>query len=224
MTITAAVATGAAASLVAVVHLVVALPRLTEPEDDPTDAFTKPSYASLARPRTYVAAALLGLLAGSLVPLATPATRGLWFVLASAVAALVVIDGLTTYLPFELTALSAGELVAAGLVGSLLTGEWDWWLRALGGAIAGWSLFWAVWRLGRGLGFGDVRLAAFIGLTAASLSWQVWWAALLMGSVVGAVVGLITLVIRRWRPSPLGAAFAYGPALWVGPWVALLLS
>ena len=219
-----ALAAGAAASIVAVVHLVVALPRLPEPLPEPGDPFIKPSYASLAHPRTYLLAAFLALAAGSLVPRVTPATLGIWFVLASAVAALVAIDQLTTYLPWELTVLCAAQLVVAGLIGSLATGSWAWWPHALAGGLAGAALFWGVWRIGGGMGFGDVRLAAFLGFATASQSWPLWWSALLLGTFAGAAVGLATVLLRRWRPSALGSAFAYGPALWLGPWLALLVG
>ena len=199
-------ATGAAASVVAVAHLVVALPRLPEPLPEPCDPFTKPTYASLAHPRTYVMAAFLALAAGVLVPRVSPATLGIWFVLASAVAALVAIDQLTTYLPRELTAICAGQLVVAGLIGSIATGAWAWWPHALAGAAACAALFWGIWRIGGGMGFGDVRLAAFLGFATASQSWPLWWSALFLGTFAGAAVGLVTALVRRCllytSPSP----------------------
>lgn len=224
MTLAVTIAAALAASVVAVAHLAVALPRLAEPPADPGDPFTKPTYAGLARPRTYALAALLALAAGLLVPRVGTATLGVWFVLASAVAALVTIDWFTTYLPRSLTIVCAGQLVGGGLIGSLATADWAWWPRAVGGALAAGGMFWAVWRVGGGLGFGDVRLATFLGFAAASQSWSLWWSAMLLGALVGAVVGIVTALVRRWRPSPLGTVFAYGPALWVGPWLALLIS
>ena len=47
---------------------------------------------------------------------------------------------------------------------------------------------------------------------------------LLSSTILGAVVAVIVTLVRKHRPSPWGSAFAYGPALWAGPWMALAIS
>ena len=69
-----------------------------------------------------------------------------------------------------------------------------------------------------GFGFGDVRFAPLIGAAAAahSLSLLLW--ALVLGSLVGAVQGLVRLARRRRAPFP------YAPAMLTGAYLALVAS
>ncbi|MDU5843810.1 MAG: leader peptidase (prepilin peptidase)/N-methyltransferase, partial [Cutibacterium avidum] len=69
----------------------------------------------------------------------------------------------------------------------------------------------------------------FLGATTGALAphpdvFQAGMTTLLASTVLGAVMAIVTTLIRRCRPSPWGSAFAYGPALWAGPWVALAIS
>lgn len=85
---------------------------------------------------------------------------------------------------------------------------------AYGAALA---FYWFVWPAG--LGFGDVRLGALVGLTCGWVSWEPGWPAWAagltatlqaawFGGCLGLVVGMALLVVRR-RNQP----FAFGPCI-----------
>jgi leader peptidase (prepilin peptidase)/N-methyltransferase len=136
--------------------------------------------------------------------------------------ALSVIDWRTRLLPRLVVlpaTLVAGVLVVA--VG-LATGERDALVRALVGMVAVRSFFWLLWFLrSAGMGFGDVRLSAIVGLV---LGW-VGWGALAIGVWVGfmvfAVPGVALAVVRRDR-SLLRKPYPYGPFMLAGAVVGLV--
>jgi leader peptidase (prepilin peptidase)/N-methyltransferase len=134
---------------------------------------------------------------------------------------LVWVDALTTWLPTQLLRLVAGELAVALLIGAVLSPTPVTLLsRVLVGALASGVVFTTLWWFTRGFGFGDVRLAPLIGAVAGSLGSSGWYAALLAGSLVGVVWGLAA----RRHPAPgTSSGFAYGPALWCGPYLAYAL-
>jgi Flp pilus assembly protein protease CpaA len=64
-----------------------------------------------------------------------------------------------------------------------------------------------------GMGGGDIKLMAMLG---AALGWRGALAALALSQVVGAVIGLGILVVRRRRPArhlPVGALMAFFGAI-----------
>jgi leader peptidase (prepilin peptidase)/N-methyltransferase len=71
-----------------------------------------------------------------------------------------------------------------------------------------------------GMGFGDVKLALSIGLATGARGAQTVLAGVLLALVLGAVVGLATLVRHRDRHR----AFAFGPCLCAGAVLALLVQ
>jgi type 4 prepilin peptidase 1 (EC:3.4.23.43). Aspartic peptidase. MEROPS family A24A len=81
------------------------------------------------------------------------------------------------------------------------------------GAAAGYLVLWSVYWLfklltGReGMGYGDFKLLAALG---AWFGWQALPALLLISSVVGAVIGVSLMLIRRAQG---GTAIAFGPYL-----------
>ena len=85
-------------------------------------------------------------------------------------------------------------------------------------------VFWGLWRVGGRFGYGDVRLATILAADAALVSATTWSSWLVAGTTTGALWAGITLTVRRRRPNVLGTAFAYGPSLAIGAWVALALS
>ena len=98
-------------------------------------------------------------------------------------------------------------------------GGWELLGRAAGGAAAAGLLYLLLWRLsGRALGFGDVRLAPVLGAAAAAVGWSTLLAALLLGSLAGAAVGVV-LALRRRR-----GAFAYAPSMLAGAFLAAGLA
>lgn len=74
---------------------------------------------------------------------------------------------------------------------------------------------WAVTR-GRGMGFGDVEIAAVLGFW---VGWPNIWLALMMSFVIGAGVGLVKIGFNR---SKLKTEMAFGPFLILGGWLAFL--
>ncbi|MFA7323373.1 MAG: A24 family peptidase [Candidatus Nanopelagicales bacterium] len=109
-------------------------------------------------------------------------------------------------------------LVVAGWV----TGSWHWsralagagiWLMAIGGA---WLL-----TAGRGMGFGDVKLAPLLGATLGWLGWQPALAGLFCAWVLGGCWALGLLMLRRANRH---TAVAFGPFLILGFWAAFAAS
>ena len=194
-----------------------------EPAPDEPDAELKTRYAELVNPRALGLA--VPLVALGLWPLlVTPLARWpVWVVWASVVAVLVWVDARTTWLPARaqlfaelamLVAVVAVLLASPGGRASLLLG-------ALGGALVTAGLFAVFWWFSGALGFGDVRLAGLVGALCGLGGLDAWYAGVLAATVAGAAWGLATSWWRRRHPSPLGRVFAYGPALWLGPYLGL---
>lgn len=118
----------------------------------------------------------------------------------------------------QLPAAPALVVLLAGC--SLATDTWSPFVRAL---VAGVVLFvvYLVLALlpGGGIGFGDVKLAGLLGMLLGWLSWaQVWWATLAT-FLIGGVVAVALLALRR---KGAGDEFAYGPAMLLGAVGALV--
>ena len=186
----------AVAALLVVWHARGLLPRQPEPDPASPGADSKPPYSKLATWPFTASCVLLAALCQLAGVVGVPAHRPLWISWGSAVLVLVAVDARTTWLPRRLTWWCLGQVgVAIGLAA--------WWARdpgalagaALGGAATG-ALFWLVWRLGAGLGFGDVRLALGLGALSGAVSAEFWFASLLGASVVGALWGLIWTALR----------------------------
>lgn len=156
----------------------------------------------------------------------------LWLVpLVPVAVALSVIDWHTRLLPRLVVIPATLVAVAAVVAVGLATDESDALVRALIGLVAVRSFFWLLWFVrSAGMGFGDVRLAALVGLV---LGW-VGWGALAIGVWVGFIIfalpGLALAIIKRDR-SLLKKPFPYGPFMVIGalgglvwgPWAAAAL-
>lgn len=204
------------------------LVRTPEPDAEP-GPWTKPSYRSLRSPIMVAAsllpAGLLGMAAAHLHP--WPMTLE-WALLAGAGGVLALCDLRTTYLPQTLLR-PLGILLVLGLAARMLLAHRSHDLLHVASSTAtavllATGLFWLLWRVGGGLGFGDVRLVGLLALAAGPLGLDAWYTGLLAGTVLGALMGIGVHLWRRRRPSALGAAFAYGPALWLGAWAGVLVS
>lgn len=128
-------------------------------------------------------------------------------------AALVIGGALTLWPVAWLDARTEGSL--SGLLG--------WEGHLLGSAVAavGYPLLLWVLRLASrgGLGLGDVKLAAGLGLYAGWLGWESWAQAVFLGFILGGVVALVLVVVRRASGS---TRLALGPPLILGALVPLL--
>ncbi|MGF6557381.1 leader peptidase (prepilin peptidase)/N-methyltransferase [Pseudomonas sp. S30_BP2TU TE3576] len=94
--------------------------------------------------------------------------------------------------------------------------------QALWGAIAGYSVLWSVFWLFKlitgkdGMGHGDFKLLAMLGAWG---GWQILPLTILLSSLVGAIIGLITLRLRNAKTS---TPIPFGPYLAIAGWIALL--
>jgi len=93
---------------------------------------------------------------------------------------------------------------------------------ALFGAMVGYLALWSVYQLFKlltgkeGMGYGDFKLLAMLG---AWLGWQMLPAVILLSSVVGAVVGIALILVKKHQA---GKPIPFGPYLAAAGWIALL--
>jgi leader peptidase (prepilin peptidase)/N-methyltransferase len=88
------------------------------------------------------------------------------------------------------------------------------WRRAVIGGVAAWVALLIVHLINpRGMAFGDVRLAAVIGVYTGWLGYNHVFLGLFLGFLAGAVVGVLLIVTRRRGakdPVPFGPFLAFG--------------
>jgi leader peptidase (prepilin peptidase)/N-methyltransferase len=162
---------------------------------------------------------------------------GLWFgatwelpaflFLASAAVLLAVIDLQHRLLPNRVlvpaTAIGAVLLLVAAVPGQ----DWTALLRAVLGAVVLFAVFLVLALISpSGLGMGDVKLAALLGLYLGWLGWDAVVIGAAAGFVVQAVVALVLLSARRIGlrgELPFGPAMLAGAALTIG-WSGTLLG
>ena len=113
-------------------------------------------------------------------------------------------------------------LLWAGLIINLNWGLFASLEDAVIGAVAGYLLLWGVFHLFRlltgkeGMGYGDFKLLAALG---AWLGWQLLLVIILLASAVGAVVGIVLMIVaRRGKDIPI----AFGPYLAAAGFIALM--
>ena len=93
---------------------------------------------------------------------------------------------------------------------------------AVWGAVAGYLSLWTVYWLFRlitgkeGIGHGDFKLLAMLGAWG---GWQILPLTILLSSLVGALIGVIYLRLRRAKTS---TPIPFGPYLAIAGWIALL--
>ncbi|MGY1809249.1 prepilin peptidase [Blastococcus sp. SYSU D00669] len=176
-----------------------------------------------ARPSA-AAVVLTALLAGALLPGAVlltgarPATAA--FAWAAGAGLVLAGTDLAAHRLPDVVTLPAYAVCGAALVAdAALLGTWPALLRAAVAAAAAFGLA----ALGaavspEGLGFGDVKLLGLLGLLLGWVGWGVLLAGVFAGLLVGAVVSLLLLALRRvgWR-----TALPFGPPLLVGAVLAL---
>lgn len=132
-------------------------------------------------------------------------------------AALAWIDLTQRRLPNRLVLPGLAASVALLLAAALLDGDLSRWLSALGGGAALFALYLLLALVNpRGMGMGDVKLAAVVGLFAGYLGWQTVFVAAFAGFLLGGVAALV--VVRRMKSIP------FGPWMVAGLWVAVGLS
>ncbi|WP_439841784.1 prepilin peptidase [Aeromonas taiwanensis] len=155
------------------------------------------------------------------VAVAATLTPG-WGVLAAllltwSLVALTFIDLDKMLLPDQITL----PLLWGGLLFNLLGGFVplvDAVIGAMAGYLVLWSLYWSFKLLTgkEGMGYGDFKLLAALG---AWLGWQALPIILLLSSLVGAVIGITLIALRKHHQ---GNPIPFGPYLAIAGWIALL--
>jgi len=135
---------------------------------------------------------------------------------------LVVIDARTHRLPNRIVLPTLGCLIALAGADALIAGERTAFLRALLGMLV-LGTFYAVLRgISRaGMGGGDVKLAAVIGLV---LGWHSWQALEIGGAaafVLGALYAVVLVLLRRADRS---TRIAFGPWMIAGAFLGVVLG
>ncbi len=131
--------------------------------------------------------------------------------------ALAAIDLKTQLLPDDLTL----PLIWMGLLVNL-NGMYTDYASALWGAVGGYLSLRLVYHLFKlltgkeGMGFGDFKLLAAIGAWG---GWQILPATILISSLLGALVGLSLIALRRHQQ---GIPIPFGPFLAAAGWITLL--
>lgn len=192
---------------------------LGSPEEDPAV-----TYRSLATRRFRLAVSLL-VGAAWTVTLAAGgwATALGWLPLSTLGVVAAAIDARTMFLPRRLTL--PGTVLTGIVVLALAAPTAD--AAMIGSALAGAAIlgagFWLLWRLTGGFGFGDVRLAFWIGLTAGATGLGAVLAGALAGSLIGVAWALAHGAAARRRGEAAGP-FPYGPSLVIGPYAHLAIT
>lgn len=102
------------------------------------------------------------------------------------------------------------------------SGDSDDLVRGMIGLLVVRTVFWVLWFVRQaGLGFGDVRLAALLGLVLGYLGVAEILVGLYAAFIVFAVPVLGLLLIKRDR-SILKRAYPFGPCLLVGAWIGIV--
>lgn len=139
--------------------------------------------------------------------------------LAAAAVLLAVIDLRHHLLPDRVVLPSLGIATLLLTLAAAADGHWAALLRAVVAAAVLFLVFLILALIDpSGLGFGDVKLAALVGL---SLGW-LGWGAVLLGAVAGFVVqALLALVLLAARRVELRGELPFGPAMMLGAALAI---
>lgn len=134
----------------------------------------------------------------------------LYCLCASALLALSVIDWRTQEIPLGFNIF----ILVLGLV-RLFTdlGNWSQYVIGLF-AVSGFLLIIWLCTKGKGIGDGDIKLMAATGLL---LGWQLNIAAFLLGCVIGSIIHLIRMAIKK-----AGRVLSFGPYLSAGVFIAMI--
>ena len=135
---------------------------------------------------------------------------------------LIVIDARTHRLPNRIVLPTLGAVVLLVVLDGVLTGDLERMLRSLLGGLA-LGGFYALMRLmsRQGIGGGDVKLAAVIGVVLGWHSWTTLLIGALAAFVLGAVYALALMALRR---ADRNTRIAFGPWMIVGAVLAIAIS
>jgi leader peptidase (prepilin peptidase)/N-methyltransferase len=136
---------------------------------------------------------------------------------------LAVVDWRTRLLPRVVVLPVTCLVLGLAVVEWAVNADDDVLIRAVAAMLVARTFFWVLWFIRRaGMGFGDVRLAALLGLVLGRLGWNNWLVGLYGGLVLFAVFGLTVAVVRRDRAT-LKRAYPFGPFMIAGAVLGILL-
>lgn len=187
------------------------------PDPDPEIPFAPdPPHAELAdRPGLMLRYAVIGLLGGAVLgaSLSAPWPLLLWLTLVPFGILLSVVDWHTKKLPRRVVLpLTAYALVVIAAVELSVGDPQRLWSALIGLAVAR-TAIWVLWFIrSAGMGFGDVRLAALLGLLLAHLGVGQAVVGLYSGFLLFGIPGLALAVLRRDR-RVLRTPYPFGPFL-----------
>ncbi len=120
-----------------------------------------------------------------------------FLLLTAALIALSAIDLDTQRLPNVIVYPVGYASVALLALAGLLDDDWGAFGRALAGAAIAFAFFWIVhFVYPKGMGYGDVRLSAVLGLYLGWLGWGYIPGGLFVGFFYGAVIGLVLIAVK----------------------------
>ncbi len=135
--------------------------------------------------------------------------------------ALSVVDLTEHRLPNKMLLPTLAVVAVLLVLASALMGEWMRLLWALAGGAGMFLLYFVLALISpSGMGMGDVKFAAPLGLTLGWFGWTVWFVGVFASFVIGGVVGLIALLLRRVT---LRGSIPFGPSMLAGAIVAVLV-
>lgn len=205
--------------------------RLPPPAADaverPADEPAPPSYPEVAAVPWFAPMAALGSAGGAALVCLRLDAGWDWAVVLPAVPVLVVlalVDARTRLLPSRLVLPATGLALAVTVAEAVVADDRAPAVGGLIGLVAVRTAFWLLWWLhSAGLGFGDVRLAALLGLLLGRLGLAETFVGLYAAFVLFAVPGLVWALVRRDR-SLLKRAYPFGPFLVLGAFVGIALG
>jgi leader peptidase (prepilin peptidase)/N-methyltransferase len=201
--------------------------RLPEPPEEPDAEHPKTPYAVVAGARgTGGLASALSAGAGAVVGAAVGLDWPLLFLLplVPVGVALAIIDVRTRLLPTVVVWPTFGAVAVLATASALLDDDPGALVRAGAGAAVVLAAFYALWWVHPGgMGFGDVRLSAVLGLTLGYVGWPELLVGVYGGFLAFAVPGLVLAVLRRERRM-LEESYPFGPFLLVGALAGLVVG
>ena len=141
--------------------------------------------------------------------------------LACVAVALSIIDLREHRLPNALVYPSVVVVLVLLVIASAITGAWPDLLRAVAGGAGVFLLYLVLAVISpHSVGMGDVKLAALIGMALAYRGGEALLIGTAAGFVIGGVIAVIALALRRVT---LRGALPFGPAMFAGAFLGLLL-
>ncbi|MFC6356665.1 prepilin peptidase [Luethyella okanaganae] len=135
---------------------------------------------------------------------------------------LAVVDLADKRLPNAIVLPSIGIELVLLVTAAAFSGGWS---ALLGAALGGAALFAAYLVLAlispRGMGMGDVKFAGFVGVALGYLGWSTWLVGFVAAFLVGGVAALVALLSGR---AGLRSSIPFGPSMFAGALLAILLS